>query len=419
MDTVEFMHEAFDKRLAHRRAKPGLKSMELFYGVQKNYYQNIMNAREEGKPLAWLGLFTPLEIIHAMDIVPLIAEAHSINVGFPAAQEYIQLGEGHGVYTEACSPHRVGMGIALAGAAPAPDMIVSTAHTCDSTVKIFENFSKYFKKPTYFIDRAYRYDQDGLEYYKEEIRGLISFLEENTGRKLDYGRLIENCKRSLEGFGHWVDISRLRQNRPSPVNGRDAFRDRGVMMVAAGQPEAGEYFEVRYKELKDKVARGEGAIADEKYRIVWLYAPPFHDLKIMDWMEQEHQTIVAIDTFNNLAEDFRSADPTDPIDYLAKRSYSDTLARSTYGDASSGALDTVYKMCEDWHADGVVFFAHFSCKQYCGLLHIYKDGIESTLNIPTVTVDGDLMDPRVVSGEQMRVKLREFFAMMKAKEAAV
>jgi benzoyl-CoA reductase/2-hydroxyglutaryl-CoA dehydratase subunit BcrC/BadD/HgdB len=139
----------------------------------------------------------------------------------------------------------------------------------------------------------------------------------------------------------------------------------------------------------------------------------------MDWMEQEHNTIVAIDTFNNLAEDFRSADPTDPIDYLAKRSYSDTLARSTYGDVASGnTLETVYRMCREWHADGVVFFAHFSCKQYCGLLRIYKDGVENTLDIPTVTLDGDLMDPKVVSGEQMRSKLNDFFAMMKARVEA-
>ena len=417
MKTIEFMAEAYEQRLEYRRAHPKLKSMELFYEMQKNYYRNILRAKQENRPIAWQSVLSPVELLHAMDIVPFIPEGHAINIGISGAEEYFQIGEGYGISAETCSTHRVAMGMAVAGVVPTPDFIINTAHACDSGIKTYENFSKYFNKPTFFLDRAYRYDKDAIEFYKEEIGNLIEFLEENTGRKLDYQRLVECCKRSHESFGYWADICNLRKNRPSPVGGRDAFRDRGVNMIAAGLPEAVEYFEVRYNELKAKANRGEGAIPNEEYRLFWMPSPVFHEMKLMDWMENEHNTIVALDTFNNPAKDFRDADPTDPIDYLAKKSYSDMLGRTTYGDIVSGrSLEAIYELCREWHADGVVFFAHFSCKNICGLLRIFKDGIEKTLDIPTLILEGDNLDSRVVSGEQMRTRLNEFLSMLKAKD---
>lgn len=416
MKTIEFMVEAINRRLEYRRANPKLKSMELFDRIQRNYYLNILRAKEEDRLIAWSGVLTPTELLHAMDIVPFLPEGHAINCGAASTDQYAHLGEGHGIATETCAPHKAAMGMAVAGDVPTPDLVISSAHPCDSGIKIFENFSKYYKKPAFFLDRAYRFDEDGVEYYREEIRNLITFLEEITGRKLDYQRLVEHCKRSHTAFGYWLDICKLRKNRPSPIGSRDAFRVGGVNMVAAGLPEAEEYFRVRYYELKDKAARGEGAIPNEKYRLFWMPYPVFHDMKLLDWMEQEHDTIIAIDTFNTPAEDFMSADPDNPIDFLAKKSYGDMLGRTTYGDIESEhSLEVIYKLCREWHVDGVVFFAHLACNSLCGLFRLYQDGIDKTLGIPVFTLEGDNLDPRVVSSQQMRDRLGEFFTLLKTR----
>lgn len=416
MKTIEIMVETLNQRLEYRRANPKLKSMELFDEIQRNYYRNILRAKEEGKLIAWSGVLTPTELLHAMDIVPFLPEGHTINFGSASTEEYSHLGEGYGLATETCSPHKAAMGMAVAGVLPAPDMVISTAHPCDSAIKIFDNFSKYFNKPAFFLDRAYRSDEDGVEYYKEEIRSLIVFLEEKTGRKLDYSRLVDHCKRSHASFCYWLDICGLRKIKPSPISSRDGFRVGGVNMVAAGLPEGEEYFQVRYHELKAIADRGEGAIPNEKYRLFWMPYPVFHDMKILDWMEQEHDTIIAIDSFNTPADDFRSADPNDPIDFLAKKSYSDMLGRTTYGDIQSErSLEVILKLCREWQLDGVVFFAHLSCNGLCGLFRYYQDGIEKNLGIPVFTLDGDNLDPSVVSSQQMRARLSEFFAMLKTR----
>jgi benzoyl-CoA reductase/2-hydroxyglutaryl-CoA dehydratase subunit BcrC/BadD/HgdB len=206
MKSIEIMADAYNQRLEYRRANPNLKSQELFYSLQKNYYQNMLAAKEDGKPIAWNSVLAPVEVLHAMDIVPYIPEGHAINMGIMGGEDFYQISEGYGIANETCSTHRVAMGLAVSGMAPDPDMIVSTAHVCDAGLKTYENFAKYYKKPSYTLDRAYGYDKDSVEFYKEEIRGLIAFLEEETGRSLDYDRLTECCKLSHESFRLWLDI---------------------------------------------------------------------------------------------------------------------------------------------------------------------------------------------------------------------
>jgi hypothetical protein len=46
------------------------------------------------------------------------------------------------------------------------------------------------------------------------------------------------------------------------------------------------------------------------------------------------------------------------------------------------------------------------------MLRLYTDGIREEAGIPTLTLDGDLLDPRVVSGVQMRNRLNEFFQVL-------
>jgi benzoyl-CoA reductase/2-hydroxyglutaryl-CoA dehydratase subunit BcrC/BadD/HgdB len=409
---IDKMIKGFEQKIQHRRAHPTLKSMEYFYLIQKEFYENIKNAKEQHKPLAWCGLFVPLELLHAMDIVPLIPESFATVVG-EGVEEYMDFGEAQGVPNYSCSPHRVAMGMTKAGVIPPPDLIISTAQTCDSTVKIFELLSNHYKCPTFFVDRAYSHDTDeAIVYYKNELESLIDFLEEQTQKKLDYERLREHVRLSQIAYDYWYQIGEFRKNIPSPLPARDAFRDRGVMLTSAGLPEAVRYFEDRYAEVKAKVDKKEGGIPEERFRIIWLYAPPFFDLKLMDWMGIEHKASIAMETFNALAPRGKE-DPSDPLDYLARVSYRGYLARTSYGDmAAGGTVADAVKMCEDYRADGVVFFAHFNCKQYCGMLRLYADGIREGAGIPTLTVDGDLLDPRVVSSAQMKNRLNEFFAML-------
>ena len=409
---VETMIEGYNQRIAHRQKRGGLKSMAYFYEIQKKFYENILHARRDGKNIAWCGLFVPLELMHAMDIVPFIPESFATAAG-AGVERYMDLGEGYGIPNYACSPHRVAMGMAREGVVPSPDFMISTAQTCDSTVKIFDLLSNHYKCPTFFMDRPYSHDtEEAIAYYADEIRSLIAFLEDQTGRKLNYERLQETIQLSKVAYDYWHQIGQFRKNIPSPLAARDAFRDRGVMLTAVGLPESVTYFEDRYREILELVENKQGGIAEEKCRIIWLYAPPFHDLKIMDWMAEEHGAAIVMDTFNALAES-EGTDTDDPVEYLARASYRGYLARTSYGDmAAGGTVRDVVRMCKDYQADGVIFFAHFACKQYCGMLRLYADGIREEAGIPTLTLDGDLLDPRVVSGAQMRNRLNEFFQVL-------
>lgn len=330
---MERIIQGFEKRLQHRRAHPTVKSAEYLYECMKNYYERVYHAKEEQRPLACSGIFPPLELFYAMDITPFILENYSVVVlSQGVGQEYFDLAEGYGVSSELCSIHRAAIGMAVAGAVPAPDFLVSTGHTCDASVKTFEILRNFYQCPAFLLDSPYESGDEAVTYYKGEIQSLIQFLEEQTHRKLDYGRLEEHVSLSKMAYDYMFQINELRKAVPSPLSGRDALRDRGILLNSAGLPEAVKYLEARYREIKEQVDRREGAGHEERHRIIWYGGIPSFDLTLTDWLEQEYQATIVMNMANYLTGG--PGDTSDPIDYLARKAFWSGMR--TYGDAAQG-----------------------------------------------------------------------------------
>src|SRR5574340_940056 len=77
----------------------------------RQYYKNIYQAREEGKKIAWVTGITPVELLYAMDIVPIFPENY--NALCSAKQlgaELCEVAESHGYSNDTCSYGRVNLG---------------------------------------------------------------------------------------------------------------------------------------------------------------------------------------------------------------------------------------------------------------------------------------------------------------------
>ena len=120
----------------------------------------------------------------------------------------------------------------------------------------------------------------------DELKRLVSVLEETTGRKLDLDKLKQVMEYSNRAHEYYLKIDELRQAVPCPFGSMEMYIDGGPMIAYTGLPELVDYYKARYEETKKKVERGEGHLDDEKLRVVWAYGVYIPDITVYMWLEQ-------------------------------------------------------------------------------------------------------------------------------------
>jgi benzoyl-CoA reductase/2-hydroxyglutaryl-CoA dehydratase subunit BcrC/BadD/HgdB len=243
---------------------------------------------------------------------------------------------------------------------------------------------------------------------------MISFLEDQTGNKLDYNRLQETVDLSKRAYDLYCQICRLREVVPAPTGVRDLGRDTAILTIGAGMSETVNYFENRYQEVKEKADRKEGIVSQERYRIAWWAGMPCFDMRVFNWVEDEYGAVVVLDindpvTFNSV-EGEGLGDTSDPLGYLARKTFKSTGRR--FNLAYPNIQEDVIRSCKEHQVNASVFFTNFGCKQGNAISRIIADEIKNRLGIPTLMLDGDLLDSRVASSSQLKAKLQEYFGML-------
>ncbi|MBI2876956.1 MAG: 2-hydroxyacyl-CoA dehydratase [Candidatus Tectomicrobia bacterium] len=415
MDLIQSIVDGFEQRWEHFRQRGGLKSRAYFYEAMIKYYRNICSAREKGKLVAWVGAFTPIELFYAMDIVPFIPELHCVTI---ASQEqmapYLETATQYGLPVELCSIHRAMTGMAINQVVPAPDLMVNSAHVCDSGFKSFGTLSEHYHCPEFVLDTPRELNPESVRYMTREFQHLIEFLEEVTGRKMDFQRLERTLTLSHQAYQVFYEIAELRKSCPTPLRARDSFRTFTVYRHLGGTEDALPYLESLREEVRARVREKKGGIPNERFRIYWAYVPINHDLSIYDWMENELGGAVVLDVFNGVYR--MEADPSDPLTYLAKKAMGDLLP-CTLGGPLEPTLQDNINVCRDYQVDGAIYIAHIGCKQGCGMIRPLRDTLRDELGIPTLVIDGDVIDATVISQETLRTKLESFFEMLEEQKA--
>lgn len=421
MNLQEFL-KIFDERADYFRQFNLPESVEIYFRCMRNYYLRAMTAKEEGKPLAWVSIVCPMEIFHAMDVVPFAVDPYAISISAFAYFKkedcaYFDIGDSYGYPADACSPHRACIGLAAANILPEPDIIYAPAPMpCDSAVAVFDVLSDMKKVPTHFANFEYRYHTNSVQYLKTEFEELIEFLERHTGRKMDKDRLREITKHSIKANRTMMEIHQLRKKRPCPLRARDGFNSFSMRLVGEGMPEALEFFEAQLSEVKGRVERGEGVLPEERMRLVASGVYPFFAMEILDWVQEKYGAIFVADPFNYTPwTDMDENDPMDPVELLARKWLSFFGLELLYGPIEN-SIDYVMDSIKESQVDGSIYFTHFGCKQTCGLQKIYRDKIMAEIGVPTLFVDMDISDPKVVSVDQMKAKIHEYIEMIERKK---
>ena len=396
----------------HRLANPLNQSDALYYQLLANYYRDIRDAPKLGKKLVYHTAILPTEIFYAMDVVPAVLEAVSdaLTNLCNLWEDSLATAKAYGLAPEVCSQHRLMVANALDGRLPRPDAVIWSNFGCDNTAKSGELLVRVWDCPGYYLDHSYQNNERELAYCTRELEDMVAFLEDLTGRKMDWERLAQALQYGREMMQLQREVEELRKTMPAPLRSRSGMFSHLVSFYFMGTPEAVTFFRQLRDEAKARVEKGEGVVKEEKYRLLMFFEPPVYGWKLLDWMERAHGAQIVFEpAFGQWGPgDYESARP---LEALARKTFLRPTYRQFQGPVEP-LVEDMLKGAREYNVDGVISFCHVGCRQSSACNRLLKDTIMEETGLPFFAVEHDMTDPAFASEEEMRDKIEGFLEMI-------
>jgi len=429
--------------------------------LQKETYAEGQLWKKEGKPVAWSCALFPKELFWAQDVFPFFPEQFSALFSTrrlggsrdPSVPTYCtrfcEIAEAEGYPDYLCGYGRTGLGYVIdglktgnwtdvpLGGPPLPDFLVTTSYVCDLRMKWFEAMAQMLKVPLFTLDvpeinrdtpgcpwgvRApalsirsitqrglSRTDPEPplvsapadyeLDYMVSQVKDYFDFVESVTGNKADMDKLNESLEWSYKTCEVNRQINELRKAVPAPMPSTDGFASAYPRLYLMGTKKGHDYFAKLRDELQEKVAKGDGAIPNEKFRLSWFGIPLWFNMGIFNYFEHFGGVFVYEGAYNTGL--LRPRRPEDPIKEVAIKCIG---GGGGIGSTVSGMIEE----CRQYQIDGVVLAYLITCRPVVFPAVEISNALERELGIPTVRLECDLVDERIFAQSQASTRLDAF-----------
>jgi benzoyl-CoA reductase/2-hydroxyglutaryl-CoA dehydratase subunit BcrC/BadD/HgdB len=334
-----------------------------------------------------------------------------------------------------------------------PDMMISSGQIlCDPRAKWYQASQQYMPNvPIYNMDMPYPLFDPKQDYRKvwgyyhkyivKEMRGFITFLEEQTGNKMDYDRLEELVDLTDRTWNLIHETYELRKAHPSPMGTGDAMNTMVPMTFMMATQEAYDFYMELNKELKEKIANKEGIIENERFRLLWGGGlPAWYALQDFNYFNSKGAVFPVETTYRMIAplDEMDIPKTNDPVEHMAWRwlgfwTFWYDKARQRPG--SEPDVERLINHIENYDIDGVVMHEAFSCRtwhvgliwQLHQLAKIYKpipvlslgkDGkqVKGQRELPSLILESDIIDISSYSEVDTRNKIDAFIETLESIE---
>ena len=383
----------------------GVKSSILGYEIMRDYYKNLIRSGEDGTPVAWYDGVVPHDVLEAMGVLPLDMEFFAYHMVLDTPK-YTEISEGTGFSNDVCSSIRVEVGLAMSEDLPKPDFVVCAVTNCDSCYNCCQYYSHRLNAPIFPLDSPYDASEESVDYYVQEHKNLIKFMEGLLGRKFNYDKLEEITTGRRRVRKYLEEIQELSKTVPSPIRGRDALRIPGIAARAGSDDRAVAWVQMIRDELKERVEKGEGAVTNEKHRIIWLQtAPLFRDVSRM--LEDEFQAAIVLSELHDVHWGGKKHEEDDTLTAIARNAI-----QLSWNGVAQHRVDRVLQLAKEFKADAIIHFSQWGCKVAANCAGVIKDALEEELGIPTLILTGDYMDARNFSEATYRSQFETLMEML-------
>ncbi|MFH1639373.1 MAG: 2-hydroxyacyl-CoA dehydratase family protein, partial [Chloroflexota bacterium] len=265
------------------------------------------------------------------------------------------------------------------------------------------------KCPGFFLDHPFKQSDEEVKYLVGELGEMVSFLEETSGRRMNWDKLSEIVAGMDRQIELYREIAELRKSVPSPLQPQGFLQLITPDYLFPGQPEAIEYLQALKEELALMVKEGRGAVSLERFRLMSLFLPPMYMIPFLQKISEEYGAVSVIEPFFTLWGEGR-LDPSKPLESVAQKSYMLPEMRM-FGPMDDRALKAIVTSAEQYKVDGVIYYADVGCRHSCAMIKLFKDTLNG-IDVPVLTADCDVLDPTITSKEEMREKLEQFFELL-------
>ncbi|MFQ6007378.1 MAG: 2-hydroxyacyl-CoA dehydratase subunit D [Candidatus Zixiibacteriota bacterium] len=398
--------------------------------IMADYFYELDNASREGSPkIAWCTSVGPAELLLSFGFLVYYPENHGAMLGATrTANNYIPIANAIGYSPDICSYLTSDIGAfikketplsrAYEGieGVPKPDVLVFNTNQCRDVRDWFSWYSRELGVPIIGIS-TYRnigdITNEALQGIVCQIKDLIPLLEEISGNKFDIDRFREVIALSKRCSALWKKVLATNMAVPAPFSFFDATIHMGPAVVLRGSQAAVDYYELLLAELNERIASGVGAVDGEKFRLYWEGMPIWGKLRDLSEFFIRLNTAVIASTYCN-SWIFEAFDPADPFLSMARAYTEIFIVRD-----ESFKEKYIKEIVDKFKLHGILFHDAKTCPNNSNNRYGMPERLEKQLNIPTLTINGDLNDLRCYSEEQAKTNIEAFIEQLETSKIGV
>jgi benzoyl-CoA reductase/2-hydroxyglutaryl-CoA dehydratase subunit BcrC/BadD/HgdB len=405
-------------------ATQGLKN------IMGRHFLAIEQAYRDGKPTAWATSGSPVEMLYAMDVQPMLPEnSATVSAAQKYAKNFIEIAEEQGFSYDLCSYFKTNVGAVasnagmIEGGTRKPTFMLSTDVICDTHVNWFQVQAERMNVPHYTIDVPHIVSNTTnrqLNYYKkyivEQLYEFIEFMEKVTGFEYNEEKAREVTENSWNLSMVWQDIYKLRKEVPCPISTRDTFGGLFPLFTMPGLKEPIKLYKRMYREAKQRVDMGVGALANEEFRLMFEGIPFWYNLKFFGKLEKWN-SIIVYEPYTYAFSKYMNPNITkemvlkNPIEVM-----SELMMSFWYVYDLETRVKKFAETVEEWKIDGVILHENLSCRpNSCGLYDL-KKSLMDDYDIPCLIISADMNDSRKLNDTQVTNQIESFIEILRQRK---
>lgn len=388
-----------------------------------DYFYELNNASKTGaQKIAWCTSVGPAELLLSMGFLVHYPENHGAILGSTRmAADLIPEANALGYSPDICSYLTSDIGAYVKGitplskafegieSVPKPDVLVFNTNQCRDVKDWLAWYSKELNVPLIGVHTHRNptgITNDIIPSIARQIENLIEPLEKISGNKFDIDKLKKVVALSKECSELWKKVLETATHQPAPLTFFDGTIQMGPAVVLRGTQQAVDYYKILLKELEERVKNNIAAVEGERFRLYWDGMPVWGRLRAHSELFAGLNAIVLASTYCN-SWIFTDFDPADPFTSMAKAYTEIFIVRS---DETKEKY--IKKMFDLFKIDGIIYHDAKTCPNNSNNRYGMPQRLEKQTGIPSLIINGDLNDLRLISDEQTKTNIEAFIEQL-------
>jgi benzoyl-CoA reductase subunit B len=396
----------------------------------RQWFSDLSHTAESGGQAAYVFVMGSMcELLRAFNLPVVFPEINSLQLAVRhIAHEYLNQAEDFGYSPDICGYVKADVAVQLRGGEhpmgriPKPSIAVLT-NACNTYIKWAEIWERMYNIPIVTLDipgtRAAGTQtwpgnsdfENDCRYVQAQLTELIALCEQVTGTKFDIDRLRECMGHANEMSRGWKRVLEFNKSQPSLFNAlTDGTIYLGVSNGFRGSEEGGRFFTNLVEEMAYKAEHRIGTLTEEKYRLNFIGVPCYPIFRKFNELFTQWGGTFVHSTYlwfasggTNLGYEYDLAHPLESLAEGVLISVRDAMDSMFYQDRA------ILEMVDAYHLDGVVYHPIKSCRTTSAGMADNRRALMAARDIPSLFIESDMMDRRVVAEAQMKNRIDAFF----------